>query len=73
MMYRLRRWWRRLTLPQAIAFGCGLLALYLVRDHIPTDPDSWKEWSEVIAGILTTVATVGALAHGRETAPERSE
>lgn len=68
-MKALKRWWSRLTLPQAVAFGCGVLALYLVRDHLPHDPDTAKEWLEVLAGGLTTVATVGALLHGREARP----
>lgn len=61
----IKRWWERLTLPQALAFAAGLGALYLFRDHLPSDLDGWKQWAELGAYVLAALATAGTLTHGR--------
>lgn len=64
-MSRIARWWDALTLPQALAFAAGLGALYLFRDHLPADPDGWKQWLEVAGYALAALATGGTLLNGR--------
>ncbi len=66
MRKKLETWWRRLTLPQALTFAAGLAALYLFRDHLPSDLDGWKQWAEVAAYAATAIATAGTLANGKE-------
>lgn len=61
-----RRWWSRVTPAQVFLFLAGAFALYLGRDHLPTDPDGWKEWIDVVAYACVALATAGTLVHGRE-------
>ncbi len=64
---RLRQWFDRLTLPQALACLAGLGALYLFRDRLPETADDWKAWLGVVA---LAGSTAGTLLHGREAPKE---
>lgn len=61
-----RQWFERLTWGQRLGFAAGVLAVVLGRDHIPTDPDTWKEWIATGTAALTLAAAVGSLLHGKD-------
>lgn len=66
MRRRIGRWWERLTPAQAV-LGLGVLVgLYLIRDSIPTDPDTWKEWLRIGGEVLVLGGALGSVLHGRE-------
>lgn len=70
MQRGLKRWWRNLTWQQIALCALGVGGLYLWREHLPTDPDGWKEWIEVAAAALTAAGVLGSLTNGRSEAPK---
>lgn len=59
-------WLNSHTWGQRLGFVAGIAALVLGRDHIPTDPDTVKEWVEVAVVGFTAWATVSALLNGKK-------
>ncbi len=62
----LRQWLEGHTWGQRLGFVAGVCALVLGRDHLPTDPDTVKEWVEVAVVACTAYGTISALMNGKE-------
>lgn len=67
MIAAVRRWWDRLTLPQAALAIAVLVGLYLIRDQLPQSIETWKQAAVALGEVLVSLGVVGSLLHGRET------
>ena len=68
---KIRAWWAKLTIPQALLGVGGIVGVYLLREHIPRDLDSWKALIEGFGVLLVSGSTLAAFFNGREAAPVR--